>query len=233
MATPARRSIKETLNIGFDSDQAATINQGDYVALATGRKVVKVTSIADPLYVGRALTVRPETKEVVVVTRFKINRSQVAGEDVVMGQMVVGPDNKVYQLNLPTPARHDGTTTGPKTVTAATDDAIKFTLQNDASQTITLAAGVNRTFASIAAEINAAIVGNVVAEVDAAGNLNLVATELGRSIQIETVTHHAYTLLGWTAAFYYPGYGNYPVSARTGLVVVGGAKDANVEVLEY
>ncbi len=128
---------------------------------------------------------------------------RIAGEAIVPGFIAVGPDNKAYQFRPAAPARHDGTTVGPKDITTGSNDVIKLKLQGGSSQTVTLAAGAGRTFAAIAAEVNAALTGMKL-EVDAAGNLNIVVLEHGKSVEVETATNNAYTALGWTVGLYQP-----------------------------
>ncbi len=76
---------------------------------------------------------------------------------------------------LPLPAM-TGQRSVPRTSRPVATTLIKLKLQGGSSQTVTLAAGAGRTFAAIAAEVNAALTGMKL-EVDAAGNLNIVVLE--------------------------------------------------------
>lgn len=230
MATPAERPSPYTHNISFDYDVEPAEN--DRVELIAGRKVQKVSQVGASTEVGEVVNVRSALKECTVRTTYANNhQTRIAGEAVVPGRFVFGPDNTVYQYIPASPAHHDGTTTGPKTVTVDVDDTVKVKFDG-VSTTIVLTAGVGITFAAIAAELNAELVG-CKAVVDAAGNLNLVGTQIGKTVEIEADAHGAYALLGWTAGVYYPTNASHDPTAVAGMIVVGGALGAAVETLEW
>lgn len=211
-----------------------TVAAGDQVEIAANRKVQRLTSIGSMKRIGSVETVRASLTECVVRMRGRRNvPDAVAGADgLVIGEFVYGPDNKVHQYTPAAPARHDGTATGPKTVVLDTSDKVKVKLVNGSSQTVTLTAGVDVTFAAIAAELNTGLTG-ITAEVDLAGHLNLVADQIFEGIEIEAVTHDAYTLLGWTAGIYAPISPSHDPRAVDGMILVGGDQDDAIEVLEY
>lgn len=231
MATPAER-YGEGLNITFDYDDAAVPAIGDRVEITSNRKVRPITQIGSPNEIGVCIDVRNALMECTVMTDFTYNRQdRVAGEAVVAGPCVFGPGNKVYQYVPATRARHDGTTTGPKTVVVDTDDTIKVAIGGGSPQTIVITAGVGLTFAAIAEEVNATLT-DAHLEVDVAGHMNVVCDDIFKSVEVATVATDAYTLLGWTEAVYTPTAPNYDPSLCESMVVVGGAKDALVETLE-
>lgn len=229
-ADPGYR-VDPDLKIAFD--YLGTIEEGDRVEITSDRKVQRVSSIGSATELGTVLTIRAALTECVVACEGQFNRQdRVAGETVVPGKFVYGPSNKVYQYTQAAPASFVGSTTGPKTVTVDTDDTIKVTLENGDAQTVVITAGTNLTFAAIAAELNASLVG-ITAFVDASGHIGLRADSIGKAITVGAVTHDAYTLLGWTAATYAPTNASHDPSTVKGLILVGGDADETVEVIEY
>ena len=231
-ATPADR-YGEGLNIAFDYDPAVwTPKEGDRCKLAANRMAAPLDTIGDPLELGEIISVRNSLSEVTVRTDALHDRiDRIAGEAVTFGLGVFGPGNKVYQYTPAAAARHDGTTTGVKTVVVDTSDKVKIAVGGGSPQTITLTPGVGRAMQSIADEINATLVG-AHCEVDSAGNINPVCDDIFKTLEIQAVTHDAYTLLGWTAAVYTPDAPSHDPCVASMMILVGGAKDAAVETLE-
>lgn len=233
-ASPGYRVNTGSLDIAFDYDPLVfTPAVGDRVEIAANRKVVPVSTVGSLKQVGTVLSVRDSLTECVVRVKGQANRQdRIAGETVTVGQFVYGPGGKVWQYTPAVPARHDGTTTGPKTVVLDTSDKIKLKIEGGTSQTITLTAGANLTFAAIAQEINTTLTDMTVV-VDSGGHLDILANDIFKSVEVETVANNAYTLLGWTAAVYKPTAPSHDPSAVNGLILVGGDADAAVEVIEY
>jgi hypothetical protein len=230
-AIPAERQSGPTFNLAFDYDPLAAPAEGDRVEIYGSRKVRPITQIGGPCEIGECIAVRQSLVECTVRVDGSVTRlGRIAGEAVVAGRGVFGPGNKVYQYHPATPAKHIGTAVGPATVVAATSDAIKIRIEEGAFQTITLTAGVNRTFAAIAAEVNPQLT-DLHLEVDADGHLNPVANRIDRAIEIAAVTHDAYTLFGWTAGVYNPTTPSHD-PAVTCFILVGAAKDSAIETLE-
>lgn len=130
-------------------------------------------------------------------------------------------------------ATHTGSATGVKTVVLDNNDKLKVTMGSDVAQTITLAPGVGRTMASIAAEINL-VANGFVASVDGSDHLVLTANArpLGtpqKNMIIGTVTHDCYTLLGLTAATYAPKLVSGSCYAR----VIDISGDPGIELVNY
>jgi hypothetical protein len=231
--TPADR-YGTGLNLTFNYDPVVfTPVIGDRVKIVANRKVGPLDKIGDPLELpGEIIDVRDALSEVTIRLDALHNRQdRIAGEAVSIGRGVFGPGNKIYQYTPAAPARHDGTTTGPKTVTVDVDDTIKITVEGTAAQTIVITAGVGLTFAAIAEEVNATLTGAHL-EVDAAGNVNLVCDDIFKTVEVGAVATDAYTLLGWTAAVYKPDAPSHDPCVATQLIIVGGAKDAAIETLE-
>lgn len=231
-AIPADR-YGEGLNIAFDYDPTTyTPVAGDRVTLLADRKVGPLSRIGDPFEVGEVISVRNALSEVVVRTDALHDRiDRIAGEQVTYGLGVFGPGNKVYQYHPATAARHDGTTTGVKTIVVSTSDTVKITVEGGSPQTIVLTAGVGVAMATISDEINATLTG-AHTEVDAAGNINLVCDDIFKTVEVAAVAHDAYTLLGWTVAVYTPTAPSHDPCVASMMILVGGAKDAVVETLE-
>lgn len=213
------------------AEYSGVIEAGDRLKIGADRTVSRLTDPYDP-YVGQVYTKSTELGECVFVTPYVWHRDdRIAGEAIQPGYFVLGPDNKIFQYTPAKPARHDGTTTGPQDITLDTNDVIKLKLEGGSSQSITLDAGTGRTFAAIAAEVNVELTGMKL-EVDAAGNLNIVLLEIGKSVEVETVTHQAYTALGWTVGVYQPTNASHDPTCVKGIALTAAAKDAAVETLE-
>ncbi len=228
MATPAQRTNHDILSIGFDYDVEPA--EADVVEITGSRKVQKLTAAGANKRVGVVTGVRSSLKECTVATPFRENRiDRVAGEVVVPGPFVFGPDNKVYQYTPGAVAKVTGTTTGTKTVVQSTSDAVKINYQG--SQTFTLTAGA-RTMAQTAAEINATAEG-FVASVDDDGHLELTGLYIGEPLEVEAVSNDAYTLLGLTPAVTRAAGPSHDPNQVAGLILVGGNAAAAVETLEY
>jgi len=230
MSTAANRYGKG-LNIDFDYDVEPAI--GDRLEISSsGRKAQALTERGGTRELGECIDVNKALKECTVRIDAIHNRiDRIAGEAVVPGLGFFGPQSRVYQYVPAAPARHDGTTTGPKTVTVDVDDTIKVKIEGGSSQTIVITAGENLTFAAIAAEVNATLT-DMHLEVDAAGHMNLVADDIFRSVEVEAVATDAYTLLGWTAAVYEPTTPNHDPHFKPVQIIVGGAEGAAIETLE-
>ena len=178
----------------------------------------------------------PGTAETVctVDTRFRERRDdRVASGAVSVGPFVWGLDNTVISYSAGSPAVVTGTTTGVHTVVVSTSDTIKLAYGvNGADQTITLAAGVGVTMATIAGEINAQATG-VTASVNSTGHLVITGNDIWKPIQIKAVANDAYTLLGLTAAITAArGPSNDP-HCIGGLILTAGNDGDTVETLEY
>jgi hypothetical protein len=224
------RRIPSPLTVGFV--YTGVVADGDALTPNGTGGVRRLVDPSEP-YVGQVYTFETGIKELVAVVPHNYHRNvRIAGAAVVPGKFVWGLGSTVKQYSPAIPARHDGTTTGPKTVVLDTSDKVKVKLQYGSSQTVTLTAGVGLTFAAIAEELNAGLTG-ITAEVDAAGNLNLVADEIWKSIEVEAVTHDAYTLLGWTAAVYPPSAPSHDASAVGGIILTAGDQGDPVVTLEY
>jgi hypothetical protein len=224
------RRMPSPLTVRFP--YTGVVADGDVMTIDPDGTVRRLAKPSEP-YVGQVYSFETQIKECALVVPYNYHRdTRLAGEAVVPGYFVWGPNNTVLQYTPAKAARVDGTTTGPKTVVAATSDAVKVKLEYGASQTVTLTAGTNLTFTAIATELNAGLSG-ITAEVDAAGNLNLVADDMEQSIEVEAVTHDAYTLLGWTAGVYAPTAASHDPSAIGGLITTAGNAGVAVGTLEY
>ncbi|MEW6351294.1 MAG: hypothetical protein AB1646_19745 [Thermodesulfobacteriota bacterium] len=212
----------------------ADVAVGDMVEIASSKTVAKLTTVGSSKLVGVVVVHRAEALLCTVETPFRERRDdRVAGEAVPVGPFVWGPANKTYAYTPGSVPRHDGTAVGPVTITAAGNDKVKIAVDGGTAVTVTLTAGTGRTFAQIAAEINAAVTG-ITAEVDAAGNLNLVGTEIGQKFEVQTVTNDAYTALGWTAATYSGDKPSHDAGAIAGLAITPATEAGTVvETLEY
>lgn len=225
------RHAQGTLNIGFK--YSGPISHGDDVEIGADRVVSSLKTIGSPKRVGAVAAIDSDLSMCTVETSFRGQRhDRVAGESVDPGFFIAGPAGEAYQFTPASPARCDGTAVGPVTITAGTNDAIKLTVEGGADQTATLTAGAGRTFAAIAAEVNALLTG-IVLEVDVAGHLNPVCKEIGKKFTIGAVDHDAYTTLGWTAGDHVPTNASHDPALVTGLIVVGAAKGQNIETLEW
>ncbi len=237
-AIPADR-YGEGLNLAFDYDPTVyTPVVGDRVRIAAARKVEGLTQIGDPNEIGEVISIRDSLSEVVVRVDgihdipADDSKARIAGESVSAGPGVFGPGNKVYQYQPATAARHDGTTTGVKTIVVDTSDTVKIAVGGGSPQTITLTAGVGVTMAAISDEINAALTG-AHTEVDSGGHIDLVCDDIFKTVEVVAVADGAYTLLGWTAGVYTPTAPNCdPSLCDHVMILVGGAKDAAIETLE-
>jgi hypothetical protein len=209
-----------------------TVADGDVLTIDADGTVRKISLPSEPV-IGQVYSHETLIKECTVVVPYTYRRdNRIAGEAVVPGRFVWGPNNTVFQYSPAAPARVTGSTTGPKTVTVSVDDTIKVTLGMNAAQTLTITAGTGRTFAAIAAELNATLVG-LHAGVDAAGHFYLEADEIWNTLIVEAVTHDAYTLLGLSANVYTPSTPSHDASAVGGLILTAGAQGAAVGTLEY
>jgi len=225
------RRLPSPLTVSFD--YSGDIADGDRMKIGADRTVSRVTDPYD-IYVGRVYGVEAGIGRCTLVVPYVWNRDDVVAGEASMGPgyYVLGPDNKAFPYTQAKPARHDGTATGPKTVVVDTSDVIKLKIEGGSSQTITITAGVGLTFAAIAAEVNATLT-DMHLEVDAAGHLNIVADDIFRSVEVEAVTHDAYTLLGWTAAVYKPTTPSHDPSCIKGVIVKGATLAGDLlEVLE-
>lgn len=221
------KRMPSPLTVGFD--YTGPIADGQDMQIAADGTAVK---FAGGAYIGKVYAFDSGALECTLVVPYIWHRDdRIAGEAVVPGFIAIGADGKAYQYRPAAPARHDGTAVGPKDITTGSNDVIKLKLEGGSSQTVTHAAGTGRTFAAIAAEANAALTGMKL-EVDAAGNLNIVALELGKSVEVETVVNNAYTALGWTVGVYQPVNASHDAVDKRGVALKAAAKDAAVATLE-
>ncbi len=221
------RRMPSPLTVGFD--YSGPIADGQEMQIAADRTAVKYAGGA---YLGRVYSFDAGAMKCVLVVPYVWNRDdRIAGEALDPGYFAVGSDGKAYQYIPAAPARHDGTTTGPKTVTVDADDTIKLKIEGGSSQTIVITAGVGLTFAAIAEEVNATLT-DMHLEVDAAGNLNIVADDIFKSVEVEAVATDAYTLLGWTAGVYKPTAPSHDPMQKRGVILKAALVGAAVETLE-
>lgn len=212
----------------------ANVSVGDRVKISAANTVALLTDPADSVYdVGEVTKHQADDLKCTVATPYRrLRDNRISGAAVPVGPFVFGAANAVFGYSPAAAARHDGTATGPVDVTLDTDDVVKVKI-NGASQTVQLSAGTDVTFETIAAELTAGLNG-ITAEVDADGNINLVCDELGKTIEVETVTHDAYTLLGWSEAIYYPTNASHDQAAIRGMAIKPAtAAGQTVETLEY
>ena len=225
------RRMQSPLTVGFD--YTGPIADGDCMKISADRTVSRVTDPYDP-YVGRVYSHDSGINRCVLVTPYIWHRDdRIAGvAGMGPGYAVIGPDNKAYPYTPAKPARHDGTAVGPTDITAGVNDAIKLKIQGGSSQALTLAPGEGRTYAAIAAEVNPSLTGMRL-EVDADGNLNIVALELGKSVEVEEAANNAYAALGWTVGVYQPVNASHDPTCVKIVVLTSAASDGDqIETLE-
>ena len=109
-----------------------------------------------------------------------------------------------------------GTEVGPYIITASTNDAFKIAVDGGLAQTITFTAGILST-QQIVDAINAQSTG-VTALVES-GRVRITSNTVGASssVAVQSVTHDAYTTLGFTA-------GTYSGSAVAAITVLKGTE---------
>lgn len=231
MATAAKRQTSDMLSVAFNYDTEPA--EGSIVEITSARKVQALTASGRSKIVGEVGPVRSDLLECTIYTKFRSNRQdRVAGEAVAIGPFVFGAGNLVYQYSPGAKALVTGSTTGVKTYVVDTSDVVKIKYGGETSQTFTITAGTDVPMATVAAEINATAVG-FTAGVDGTGHFTLTGDEIGKPIEVEAVTHDAYTLLGLTAGITRCAGPSHDASEIAGLVVVAGAEGATVETLEY
>lgn len=225
------RRIPSPLTVGFP--YAGTIADGDVLTIGADRTVRRLAASSEPI-VGQVYSVQSDRSELVAVVPFSYHRNtRLAGAPLNPGYFVWGPNNTVLPYVPATPARCSGMTVGPVAIVTGTNDAVKLKAGSGDWQTATLTAGPARSFAQVAEELNAVLVG-IIIELDADGHLNPVCTHPGKSIEIGTVTHDAYTELGWDAGVYEPTFSSHDPAFVGGIVVTSATEAGQaVETLEY
>lgn len=220
-----------TLNVSFK--YSGEIARGDIVEIGLLRTVGPVSSDPAINVPGAVIAIETELTRCTVETPFRARREdRVAGEAIAPGWFVVRDDGLAYQYTPAERASHTGTATGPVTVVADTSDALKVKVDG-VSTSVQLTAGADTAFSAIVAEANADLVpkGSRLV-VDSDGHIRLEAVQMGKTVELEAVANDCYTLLGLTAAIYYPQNANYDPMAVRGLVIVGGDEGDEIETLE-
>jgi flagellin len=189
-------SIAEHLNQAFASNpalQAAGL-VADFGVTSAGRLTVKSASGVD--------------------TYFRLNARGSTG-----AAEVVSTNN---QLTNATAGARTVSGSGTYTIVAGVNDQFDLTIDGGPTQTITLAAGANRTVASIAAELNAnPLMAGATASVNGSGQLVITSntTGTGSSIQIAAGANDVLATLGGTAGT------TAGAAATNGYVITAGSND--------
>ena len=137
-------------------------------------------------------------------------------------------------VSAPTQAAVTGSNTENFTITPSSSDAVKIKVDGGVSQTVTLTAGT-RTASQIASDINSGT-DLVTASASSSGAVTLTSPSYGRrsSVEIETVSNNAYSVLGFSVATT-RGTNDYqygmPLYARTELYFDSQQDSGPVEVV--
>lgn len=195
-ASRSGASIADYLNQAFASNatmQAAGL-VADFGVTSAGRITVKSATGVD--------------------TYFRVNSRGTTAE-----ASVVSTNN---QLTDATAGARTVSGSGTYTIVAGANDQFDITIDGGSTETITLAAGVNRTVASIAAELNAnPLMAGATASVSGSGELVITSATTGTSssIQIAAGTNDVLATLGGTAGT------TAGVAATNGYVISAGVND--------
>ncbi len=230
-----RQILADVLAVSFECP--ADVKVGDKVEVKTPvttgiPAVQKISVVGSPKVVGTVCRHRDDETNCTVETPFRERRDdRIAGENLVVGPFMFGPDNKVYKYPFAAPAIANGTVEGPFAITTDTNDVLKIAVNGGTAQTLTLTEGAALTAQQVCDDINTSATG--FAAVVVSGKIQLYTLVAGQSLQVVTVTHDASATLGLALATHTGVAFKNDLVTVAGVIIVPGNKDAAVETLEY
>lgn len=196
-----------------------TVDVGDPVVLYDDLEVKAISAAADNKLLGTVCKHLDGAAVCTVETRFRERRDdRVAAADIGVGPFVWDANGKAVAFTQAFQATVTGTAEETYAITLDTNDHVKVSINGGSGQDITLTAGETRTAAQVAADINAVATGFTAD--GTTGYVKLTADNIGEDLAIQTVTHDAYTTLGFTVATTH-GDASHDPSAIVGVVLKG------------